>query len=70
MEVDASNDKLGAKIRNAQLHKIPFMLVVGEKEASSGTVSLRKRASGDQGAVTVEELISMATELIASRSLT
>jgi threonyl-tRNA synthetase len=68
--VDASNDKLGAKIRNAQLQKIPYMLVVGEKEAAAGTVSLRKRTGGDQGTLGVEELISQATALISSRSLT
>jgi threonyl-tRNA synthetase len=70
VEVDASNDKLGAKIRNAQLRKIPFMLVVGEKEASSGTVTVRRRTGGDQPTMTAEEWISMAKELIASRSLT
>ena len=43
VEIDESNEKLGAKIRDAQLKKIPFMLIVGEKEAASGTVSLRKR---------------------------
>ncbi|HEV7242628.1 MAG TPA: threonine--tRNA ligase [Thermoanaerobaculia bacterium] len=69
VEVDASNEKLGAKIRNAQLRKIPFMLIVGEKEASSGTVSLRKRTGGDQGALSIEELIGQANALIASRSL-
>ena len=68
--VDASNDKLGAKIRNAQLQKTPFMLVVGEKEASSGSVSLRKRTGGDQGTLSVEELISQAKALISGRSLT
>jgi threonyl-tRNA synthetase len=70
VEVDASNDKLGAKIRNAQLRKLPWMLIVGEKEASSGAVSLRKRTGGDQGSVPVEELIGLATELNASRTLT
>ncbi|HEX6086093.1 MAG TPA: threonine--tRNA ligase [Thermoanaerobaculia bacterium] len=70
VEVDASNDKLGAKIRNAQLRKLPWMLIVGEKEASSGAVSLRKRTGGDQGSVPVEELIGMAKELNASRALT
>jgi threonyl-tRNA synthetase len=70
VEVDASNEKLGAKIRNAQLRKIPFMLVVGEKEASSGTVTVRRRTGGDQPTMTAEEWISMAKELIASRSLT
>ena len=70
VEVDASNDKLGAKIRNAQLRKLPWMLIVGEKEASTGAVSLRKRTGGDQGAVPTEELIDQAKGLIASRALT
>ena len=70
VEVDASNEKLGAKIRNAQLRKIPFMLVVGEKEASGGTVSVRKRTGGDQAVVSVEEWIESASALISSRALT
>ena len=70
VEVDSSNEKLGAKIRNAQLRKLPWMLIVGEKEASSAAVSLRKRTGGDQGSVPVEDLIGMAKELIASRALT
>jgi threonyl-tRNA synthetase len=70
VDADASDDKLGAKIRLAQLRKIPFMLIVGEKEASSGTVSLRKRTGGDQGSVSVDELIAQARELISSRALT
>jgi threonyl-tRNA synthetase len=70
VELDDSNEKLGAKIRNAQLSKIPFMLIVGEKEASSGTVSLRKRAGGDQGSVSVDDLLQQARELIATRART
>ncbi|MBV9494902.1 MAG: threonine--tRNA ligase [Acidobacteria bacterium] len=70
VSVDASNEKLGAKIREAQLKKVPYMLIVGEKEAAAGTVSLRKRTGGDQGAVAVEELIGQAKNLIDSRSLT
>jgi threonyl-tRNA synthetase len=69
-EVDQSNEKLGAKIRQAQLQKIPLMLVVGEKEASTGTVSVRKRTGGDQGSMPVDELITWAKSLIDSRSLT
>ncbi|HVS30595.1 MAG TPA: threonine--tRNA ligase [Thermoanaerobaculia bacterium] len=69
VEVDATNEKLGAKIRTAQLQKIPWMLVVGEKEASAGTVNLRKR-SGDQASVEIEALLAEARELISSRSLT
>src|SRR6266849_3266614 len=70
VEIDGSNEKLGAKIRDAQLKKIPYMLVVGEKEASSGTVSLRKRSGGDQGSMGVDQFISEARERISSRSLT
>ncbi|MDQ6802506.1 MAG: threonine--tRNA ligase [Acidobacteriota bacterium] len=70
VEVDASNEKLGAKIRDAQLEKIPYMLIVGEKEASAGTVSLRKRTGGDQGAMSLDQFISEARQRIASRALT
>jgi threonyl-tRNA synthetase len=69
VETDRSNEKLGAKIRTAQLQKIPLMLVVGEKEASSGTVSVRKRTGGDQSVVSVDELIAEATRLIETRAL-
>ncbi|MHB0968408.1 MAG: threonine--tRNA ligase [Thermoanaerobaculia bacterium] len=67
---DASNEKLGAKIRQAQMQKIPFMLVVGEKEAEAGTVALRKRTGGDQGVISVDAVIEEAKRLISSRSLT
>jgi threonyl-tRNA synthetase len=69
-EVDQSNEKLGAKIRLAQLAKVPWMLVVGEKEATSGTVSLRKRTGGDQTVMSVEECIDSAKALMVSRALT
>jgi threonyl-tRNA synthetase len=70
VEVDRGNDKLGAKIRNAQLKKTPWMLIVGEKEVSSGSVSLRKRTGGDQGSVSLDELMQQARELASSRALT
>jgi threonyl-tRNA synthetase len=69
VETDRSNEKLGAKIRNAQLKKVPFMLVVGEKEAQSGSVAVRRRG-GEQSTVTIEEFIQQAKELIDCRSLT
>jgi threonyl-tRNA synthetase len=69
VEVDRSNEKLGAKIRDAQLRKIPWMLVVGEKEASSGTVNLRKR-TGEQVSIAIEELLAQAKQLTRSRALT
>ena len=69
VETDRSNEKLGAKIRNAQLKKVPFMLVVGEKEAQSGSVAVRRRG-GEQSTVTIEEFVKQAKELIDCRSLT
>ena len=55
---DYSAEKIGAKIRTAQLEKIPYMLVVGEKEQAAGAVAVRHRSAGDQGAVPVSELIA------------
>jgi threonyl-tRNA synthetase len=49
-ELDASEDKISAKIRNSELRKIPYMLIVGEKEAAAGTVGVRRHGQGDQGA--------------------
>src|SRR5947207_5111840 len=67
---DESNEKLGAKIRDAQLGKVPFMLVVGEKEAGAGTVSVRKRSGGEQAVVPIEDFVAEARRLIGARSLT
>ena len=69
VEVDRSNEKLGAKIRDAQLQKIPFMLVVGEKEAAADSVNVRRR-TGEQATQSVEEFVAQARQLVASRSLT
>jgi len=69
VEMDGSNEKLGAKIRDAQLEKIPYMLIVGEKEASSGSVSLRKR-SGEQSSMSVDQFVAEARRAIESRALT
>jgi threonyl-tRNA synthetase len=55
--VDESAGKLGAKIRNAQLAKIPYMLILGPREAQAGTVSVRNRAGGDLGTMSVAEFI-------------
>ncbi|MDD2706445.1 MAG: threonine--tRNA ligase [Verrucomicrobiae bacterium] len=56
--IDEKSDKIGAKIRNAQLQKIPYMLVIGAREVSSRQVALRTRAGRDEGAVDVEALVS------------
>jgi len=60
VEVDPRQEKIGFKIREAQLQKIPYMLVVGDKEASEGTVAVRTRAGGDQGAQPVAAFIEAA----------
>jgi threonyl-tRNA synthetase len=70
VETDDSNEKLGAKIRNAQLEKVPYMLVLGEKEAQSGTVTVRKRTGGDQASIPVEEFLELVSEQIKARALT
>lgn len=57
VEIDAGNDKIGAKIRAAQAEKAPYMLIVGEKEMKTGMVSLRSREQGDEGAVSFTEAV-------------
>ncbi len=57
-EVDYRNEKIGYKIREAQLQKVPYMFVIGDKEAESGTVSLRSRKEGDLGAFSAEEAVA------------
>lgn len=57
VEVDDRNEKTGYKIREAQLHKIPYMLVVGDREQEAGAVAVRSRSKGDLGAVSVGDLI-------------
>jgi threonyl-tRNA synthetase len=58
-EVDTRSEKVGYKIREAQLEKIPYMLIVGQKELESREVSVRKRDEGDKGSIGVTEFIDM-----------
>jgi len=69
-ELDRRPEKVGAKIRDAELEKIPYMLVVGPREAEAGTVSLRVHHQGDQGSVPVGAFLERAKTAIAARSLT
>ena len=64
VEVDSRSEKIGYKIREAQLEKVPYMLVLGDKEAQANTVGLRSRKEGDLGAVKVEEFIENILEEI------
>ncbi|MBX7220661.1 MAG: threonine--tRNA ligase [Blastocatellia bacterium] len=70
VETDLHGDKIGAKIRNAQLQKIPYMLVVGDREAEEGKVAVRTRAQGDIGTMTVEEFTAKALEEVRNRAIT
>lgn len=65
--VDKRNEKIGYKIRQAQLKKIPYMLVVGEKEVSSNTVSVRSRKNGDLGSMSLAEFMSTLKEEIENK---
>ena len=57
--VDHRSEKTGRKIRDAEVSKIPFMVIVGEKEEQDGTISVRKHGEGDIGTFTIEEFISL-----------
>jgi threonyl-tRNA synthetase len=69
VEVDERNEKVNLKIREAQLQKIPFMLVVGDREQESGLVAVRNRKHGDQGAKPVAEFIAQIGKLIADKAV-
>ena len=68
-EVDDRSEKMGYKIREAQMMKIPYMLVVGDKEIENGTVAVRSRAGGDLGVMEPAAFLAKAQEEIASRAL-
>ena len=67
-EVDGRNEKIGYRIREAQLQKVPYMLVVGEQEASEGKVAVRTRKEGDLGVWEREALLQRMQEEIAQKS--
>lgn len=68
-ELDARNEKVGYKIREAQLEKVPYMLVAGDKEQETGTVSVRARKEGDSGSMSVDEFVEMILKKIEEKSL-
>jgi threonyl-tRNA synthetase len=69
VETNTRGEKIGAKIRNAQLQKIPFMLVCGDREMEEGQVAVRERSRGDSGAMPLEEFRELALRLVRTRSL-
>lgn len=69
VEVDSRSEKIGYKIREAQLEKVPYMFIVGDKDIEANTVSVRHRKEGDLGAMKLEEFIAMAKEEIDSKTI-
>ena len=67
-EIDLRNEKIGFKIREAQVQKIPYMLVLGDKEAENGVVAVRKRGEGDIGQMTPDELLAKLREEIRTKA--
>ena len=64
-DIDLRNEKIGYKIREAQVQKLPLMLMIGDKEVESGSVSVRERSEGDKGAMALEDFIAFAKEYAA-----
>jgi threonyl-tRNA synthetase len=69
VELDASNQKMNAKIRDFGLQKIPFILILGDKEAATNSVSVRVRAKGDEGSVPLEDFLERSKTLVANHSM-
>jgi threonyl-tRNA synthetase len=69
VEVDERSEKVGYKIREAQMEKVPFMLVTGDKEQEDGTVSVRVRKDGDKGSMTIPDFISLIKEHIDTKMI-
>jgi threonyl-tRNA synthetase len=69
VEIDTGRDRMQAKIRNAQLQKVPYMVVTGKREAEAGTIAVRARTGDDLGAMSVDAFTAMLSDLVASKSL-
>lgn len=70
VEVNLRSEKIGAKIRDAQMQKVPFMLVLGDREMEQGNVAVRERSKGDIGVMPLEEFKTMVRGLVSTRALT
>jgi len=68
VEVDYRNEKIGKKIREAQLDKVPYMVVVGDRDMENGTVSPRHRADGDLGAMSFEDFAALVKEVVDTKA--
>ena len=68
-EIDDRSEKVGFKIRAAQMEKVPYMILVGDKDIEANTISVRSRKGGDEGATTVEEFLKRITEEVENKVL-
>lgn len=68
VDVDYRNEKIGKKIREAQMDKVPYMLVIGDRDMENGTVSPRHRAEGDLGAMAFDEFVALLTDVVESKA--
>ena len=64
VHIDERGEKTGKKIRDAEVKKIPYMLIVGEKEETENTISIREHKAGDKGAMKISDFVSMINEKI------
>ena len=69
MEVNDSSDRMRAKIRDAQMQKIPYMLIVGDREVEAGQVNLRLRNEEVRGAMSVDDFIALSQEAVVEKRL-
>ena len=68
VEVDYRNEKIGKKIREAQIEKVPYMVVVGDRDIENGTVSPRHRAEGDLGAMSFDAFVALVKDVVDSKA--
>ncbi|HET7347286.1 MAG TPA: His/Gly/Thr/Pro-type tRNA ligase C-terminal domain-containing protein, partial [Acidobacteriaceae bacterium] len=68
VEVDARNEKMNAKIRDFTLQKVPYVLVMGDKEEANEAVSVRTRGKGDQGSTPLNQFIQNAQQIVANKT--
>ena len=66
---DLRSEKIGYKIREAQLEKVPYMIIVGDKDIEAGTISVRHRKDGDLGAMKLDEFLALAQEEIDTKAI-
>jgi len=69
VQIDRRNEKTGRKIRDAQMEKVPYMVVVGDRDIENGTVAPRHRADGDLGTMSLADFIKLLREDVDSKSL-